>query len=514
MEYIYIVNKYGKPLMPTTRQSHIRRLLKSGKAVVINNKPFTVKLKYDVEENIQPITLGIDTGRENIGLSCIANNKCLIRINFTTNNKTVTKNMSERREFRSDRRHHKRIRKQRRSIQSNNIFQDGNDNILRSKKECKSKDISYPGMEEHITCKVIKGKEAKFNNRKRINGWLTPSARQLVQMHVNAIKLISTFLPISNISIERVCFDFQKLENENIRNWQYSKGILYGFKDYKDYINQLQFSKCLMCDNKINHYHHIVQRSKNGSNTPKNIVGLCNNCHDLVHKDLSYTDELLSLKSGIYKKHEVSLLNSCMDVIIDELNKLYPVKVTTGYETYVKRNALNLEKDHCIDAICIAIEDTDNFNLNLPNIFNLRRFKKNSNNIISKRGQREYYYNNQLVAVNRHKATAQTSNSLEEYMSNYAITHTKYECDNHFHELTIKPAKRIYTYHKNKIVSPFKVGDKVKYEKHNKIKGNAKTGVFIVDGLKISENKIIHNKTKNKLMKYCKLVNHNSLQFV
>ena len=40
----------------------------------------------------------------------------------------------------------------------------------------------------------------------------------------------------------------------------------------------------------------------------------------------------------------------------------------------------------------------------------------------------------------------------EEYMSSYTKNHTKLECDEHFHELKIKPAKRIYTYHKENII--------------------------------------------------------------
>ena len=513
MNYIYVVNKCGKALMPTTRQSHIRRLIKDGKAVVINDKPFTVRLKYETANIVQDLTLGIDTGRENIGLAVVTDKNCYARINFYTNNKSVTKNMSERRQYRSERRRHRRIRKQRRSIKSNNQFKSGNKDLLRSKKDCLSKNISYPGMEEFITCKICSGKEAKFNNRKRPDGWLTPSVSQLIQMYIGAVKKISKFLPISRISIERVNFDFQKLANENIKNWQYSKGPLYGFDTYKDYISELQDCKCLLCDKKIDNYHHIVLRSKGGSNTVSNIAGLCNDCHKLVHTDNKYTNKLLELKNGCYKT-KISLLNSCMDRIIEELNKLYPVQVTTGYETFVKRNKLGLEKDHCNDAICIALDNIDNFNLDLPQILTLKRFKKKSNNIIHKRGRREYYYNKKLIAVNRHKGFEQKEDSLEEYMLNFAKTHTKLECDRHFHELVVKPVTRIYTFHKNKIVPNFKCGDKFKYKKHNKIKGNIKTGVFVCEGFKINQNKLCHSGTKNKDIKYCRLLNHDSLQFV
>ena len=511
--HMYVLDKNGKPLMPTTRYSHIRKLIKQNLAVVVNNNPFTIRLKYDTTSFVQDLTLGFDTGRENIGISVVGNNKCFLRANFTTSNKSVTKNMSERRQYRNERRRNRRIGKQKRSIRTDNQFKSGNNDMLRSKKECLSKNFNYPGMEEGINCKVCKGKEAKFNNRKRPVGWITPSARQLVQMYIRVTKLISNFLPISSISIERVSFDFQKLANEDIKSWEYSKGPLYGYKTYKDYIYNLQDGKCLLCDDEITRYHHILPHSKGGTDSVSNIAGLCNKCHKLVHTNDKYTDILKSLKEGDGKQ-KISLLNSCMDIIIEELNRLYPVKITTGVETYHKRLELGLEKDHCNDAICIALDDIDAFSLDLPPIFNLKRFKKKSNNNIHKRNRREYYYNKKLVAVNRHKGFEQKEDSLEEYMLNFAKTHTQKECDKHFHELVIKPAKRTYTFHKNGIVPNFKCGDKFKYEKHNKIKGNTKTGVFVCENVKISENKLYHDNTKCKDIKYCKLLNHNSIQFI
>ena len=46
---IYIISKNGKALMPTKRYGHIRKLLKQNKAVVINNNPFTVRLKLNLK---------------------------------------------------------------------------------------------------------------------------------------------------------------------------------------------------------------------------------------------------------------------------------------------------------------------------------------------------------------------------------------------------------------------------------------------------------------------------------
>ena len=350
---VYIISKSGKPLMPTERYSHVRKLLKNKLAVPICNNPFTIKLKYDTSEVVQSLTLGIDVGRENIGLG-VSDEKgnCLFRANVETRNKQVTKNMSERKVHRQERRRHKRQKKQRKALQLNQAIKNGNDTILRNKKACKQVNISYPGMELSISHKVIKGKEAKFNNRKRKEGWLTPSARNLVEIHINLVKKISAFLPISNLVIENNIFNFQKLENADIRNWEYSKGLLYGFKDYKDYISKQQHRHCLLCNNKIDHYHHIEYRSSNGSNTLSNYVGLCNDCHTLVHNNFSYEQELLDKKQGLKKKYEISLLNSCMPVIIEELSLLYPTKVCFGYDTKSIRNKFNLDKDHNIDGFC------------------------------------------------------------------------------------------------------------------------------------------------------------------
>ena len=57
--------------MPTTRCGHVRRLLKQKKARVVETKPFTIQLTYGTPDITQPLILGIDPGRTNIGLSAV-----------------------------------------------------------------------------------------------------------------------------------------------------------------------------------------------------------------------------------------------------------------------------------------------------------------------------------------------------------------------------------------------------------------------------------------------------------
>lgn len=59
MQYVYVLNKHGEPLMPCS-PGKARLLLKQQKAHVIKRTPFTIKLLYGSTGYKQPITLGVD----------------------------------------------------------------------------------------------------------------------------------------------------------------------------------------------------------------------------------------------------------------------------------------------------------------------------------------------------------------------------------------------------------------------------------------------------------------------
>lgn len=65
---VYVLNKDGQPIMPTTRYGKVRRLLKQGKAKVVNRCPFIIKLLYESTNHTQDVTLGVDTGIKHIGI--------------------------------------------------------------------------------------------------------------------------------------------------------------------------------------------------------------------------------------------------------------------------------------------------------------------------------------------------------------------------------------------------------------------------------------------------------------
>jgi hypothetical protein len=206
-----------------------------------------------------------------------------------------------------------------------------------------------------------------------------------------------------------------------------------------------------------------------------------------------------------------------MNNIIEEISKLYPTICTTGYETSKLRKELSLEKDHCYDGYIISLKNNPNKENIKPKIlskqYTMRHFKKKCGSIIKKLNNREYYYNGELVATNRHKGFEQDADSLEEYREEYLITHTQKEWDKHFHELVIKPAKRTHTHKKSNIIPKFKCGDVIKYKKYEKIKNKTKQKLFVATSVKYSSERI-ESGTKCVNMKFCSSLQRHSLEFI
>lgn len=304
---------------------------------------------------------------------------------------------------------------------------------------------------------------------------------------------------------------------------------MYGYDSPAEYINEVQSGNCLCCGKKkIEFLHHIIPRKNGGTDKISNIAGLCYDCHygpEGVHNCRETQERLPELKNEVNTSYKVSLLNSVMPVLIEEMEQFCKERnirfaICDGHETAQVRERVDLPKDHCIDAFAISLvgRDVKSVNAMPDRIYQKQRYKKKSKNQIQKRNHREYWFGKKLVAINRHKGTDQKKDSLEEYMISYAKTHTKEEWDVHFKSLNVIPARRTYTFHKDGRICPFHIGDKVRYEKKNKIKGNTKIETFICEGVyyakDVNEAKLDHNKTKSKKMKFCRVLEAGCIPFV
>lgn len=102
-EYIYVLGFDGKPQMPTRRKRHVLKLLKTGRARIAEDIPFTIRLTYRNSPVLQPVTLAEDPGRTNIGAAVLSPlGGLLFAAVIETRNKEIKKLMADRQKSRLD----------------------------------------------------------------------------------------------------------------------------------------------------------------------------------------------------------------------------------------------------------------------------------------------------------------------------------------------------------------------------------------------------------------------------
>ena len=160
-----------------------------------------------------------------------------------------------------------------------------------------------PGCEKPVMVKDIINTESRFNNRRRKEDWLTPTATQLLRTHLNLVEKVCRILPVSGIALEANRFAFMELEagGHLESGVDYQCGPMHGYQSIREALKDLQDGRCLLCGERaIEHDHHLVLRSKGGSNTLANIAGLCEKCHTLVHTNQEAAEKLEAIKAGSF----------------------------------------------------------------------------------------------------------------------------------------------------------------------------------------------------------------------
>ena len=302
---VYVLNIKKEPLMPC-RKAKARKLLKNKKAKVIKIEPFTIQLLFECENQVQDITLGIDSGSKYIGLSATTISQELYSANVELRNDIVDL-LSTRRQNRRTRRNRLRYRK------------------------------------------------ARFNNRisSKKEGWLAPSIRQKIDTHMRIIKDVHKILPITKIIVETASFDIQKIKNPNIQGEEYQQGEQLGFWNVREYVLFRDGYKCQHCkgkskDNVLN-VHHLESR-KTGGNSPNNLITLCETCHNAYHQGKIK----LKQKRG-QSFRDASFMGIMRWAFYNKLKEEYQnVSMTYGYITKNTRIKNGLPKEHYIDARCIT----------------------------------------------------------------------------------------------------------------------------------------------------------------
>lgn len=293
--------------MPTENHAKVRNLLKAKKAKVIKRCPFTIQLAYDSTNYTQPISLGIDAGSKHIGVSATTEDKVLYEADVELRN-DVVKLLATRRENRRARRNRK-----------------------------------------------TRYRKARFDNRRRGDGWLAPSIREKIDTHLTTIANVHKILPITKITVETAQFDIQKIKNPDIEGAGYQQGEQLDFWNVREYVLSRDGHKCQCCKgkskDKILNVHHIESR-KTGGDAPNNLITLCETCHTGYHKGTVKLPK--TIRRGMSFR-DATFMGIMRWAFYNKLKEIYPnVSLTYGYITKNTRIESGLSKDHYIDARCIS----------------------------------------------------------------------------------------------------------------------------------------------------------------
>ena len=408
---VHVLSKNGKTLMPTENHAKVRVLLEQKKAKIVCRKPFKIQLLYDTSEGVEVTIPRMDSGRKYISLTILRkrDGKHLLTVDLTTRNVDVPKLMAERAIHRRAHRAYRRAKVVRLAIANETVY-----NRVRFVREL--------GTTKGIPVKYMGKKPARFLNRKRPDGWLTPTANHLLQTHLNLIAYASKFVPIETFGIEYASFDLQKLQDPTIKGKGYQRGAKYSYKNLRTFIIDRQVGKCLLCDKKdIKHLHHGAVRSRSGSDNHANIAGLCHKCHLKVHRSVKARALLKTKLVGMKKEFDhASILNAIMPKLYATLETTYGkdnVCKEYGFETQIKRKALGLPKEHYNDSYAMALVACDSVKKNETFVpYKLKQYRRHNRQICHGVTERAYKIGKETVAQNRHKRENQVKMpSLQEY---------------------------------------------------------------------------------------------------
>lgn len=332
MGLTYVIDKNGNPLMPSKNGGWVRKVLKDGKAKVINRKPFTIQLLYDTKKYVQPVTIGVDSGYTYIGISASNENAELFAAQVEQENGMVERN-KERLMYRRQRRSRLRYR------------------------------------------------APRFNNRvhSKKKGWIAPSLQRKEDTHIKYINMVQRILPVDKINIEIGLFDQQQMkanqEGYALTSEGYQQGPMSDLdvENVKAYVRYRDNYTC-QNPNCICHklpkekreklrleVHHLGFWKKDRTNRPDNLITLC---------ELSHTPENHQRDGFLWgwnpkKRHskEPAFMNTVANKMVNDLKEKYPdiqVRYTYGYFTNMTRKDWGIQKSHINDAFCIAQNQTTN----------------------------------------------------------------------------------------------------------------------------------------------------------
>lgn len=299
--FVYVINQHGQPLMPTSPRK-ARLLLRSRRAKVVKQTPFTIQLVFGSSGYKQPVYVGEDPGKT-IGVAAVRQDGQVLFSAEVACRPNLSETLTARRELRRGRRHRK-----------------------------------------------TRYRKPRFD-RAKPNGWIAPSIRQLLHEHETVLAQIRQILPVTAEAVEINRFDFQKIENPDIRGTQYQAGPMKGYFDIREYVLERDGYRCVLCGSDADReMHHLIWKFRSGSDRPKNLVTLCKDCHRQITRqdDPEKAAKLAALIPASYRW--AARVNVARQAFLHRPNTV----LVTGKHTHDARTVLGLPKRHAQDAMAVV----------------------------------------------------------------------------------------------------------------------------------------------------------------
>ena len=225
--------------MPTT-EYRARRLLKKGRAVIWKHRPFTISITDRTEGEVQPVEYvsQVNYKETSVSVKSEKHNFLQLRARMLEDE---TERHHDQAEYRRSRRNRKRYR------------------------------------------------EARFQNRRKPEGWLAPSIRHKTENQVRLFQRIKEVCPITEVHIEVAAYDTQALKaiqegNPLPEGEDYQRGEQYRIATLREAVFTRDRHTCIFCgrgikEKAILHMHHIGFWKGDRSDRLSNLGTCCERCH-------------------------------------------------------------------------------------------------------------------------------------------------------------------------------------------------------------------------------------------
>jgi 5-methylcytosine-specific restriction endonuclease McrA len=315
---VFVVDARRTPLAPC-HPAVARKLLGGGKAAVFRRFPFTIILDRDVKLPVpRHLRLKVDPGSRVTGLAVVHDGTGEVQFAAEIEHRSqqVIAALDHRRARRRDRRGRK-----------------------------------------------TRYRKPRFQNRRRPKGWLPPSIQSRVGNIETWVRRLQRLVPIGFLSLERVKFDTQTMQNPEITGVEYQQGELAGY-EVREYLLEKWQRRCAYCGcEKVPlQIEHLRPRSRGGTNRVSNLTLACEECNQAkgnqsVEEFLEDRPELLAQIQAQARTplKDTSAVNAARWELFRRLEQTgLPLETGTGGRTKFNRARLGLPKTHWIDAACVG----------------------------------------------------------------------------------------------------------------------------------------------------------------